>query len=55
MIKEEIKFQDSSVFEGMTSIRAIIAAYDTSFNNRRIKEIYYDKIALFRLRALSEF
>ena len=43
MIKEEIKFQDSSVFEGMTSIRALIAAYDADFNDRRIKEIIYDK------------
>ena len=27
----------------MTSIRALIAAYDTDFNNRRIKEIHFDK------------
>lgn len=43
MIKEEVKFQDSCVFEGMTSIRALISAYDSNFNDRRIKEIYFDK------------
>ena len=43
MIKEDIKFQDSCVFEGMTSIRALIAAYDSDFNDRRIKKILYDK------------
>ena len=43
MIKEEIKFQDSSVFEGMTSIRALISAYETDFNSRRIKEILFDR------------
>lgn len=43
MIKEEIKFQDSCIFEGMTSIRALINAYDDTFNDRRIKKIYYDK------------
>lgn len=43
MIKEEIKFQDSCIFEGMTSIRAIINAYDSNYNDRRILEIHYDK------------
>ncbi len=42
MIKEEIKFQDSSVFEGMTSIRAIIKAIDNNISDRRIEKILYD-------------
>ncbi len=42
MIKEEIKFQNSVVFEGMTSIRAIIKSYDNEINDRQIKTIYYD-------------
>lgn len=43
MIKEQIKFQDSCVFEGMTSIRTIINAYESDYNDRRILEIHYDK------------
>ena len=42
MIKEEIKFQDSCVFEGMTSIRAIIKSIDSGISDRRIKTIFYD-------------
>ena len=43
MQKEEIKFQDSTVFEGMTSIRAIIKANEEGIHNRKIVEILYDK------------
>jgi len=43
MIKEDIKFQDSTVFEGMTSIRAILKSRDSGINSREIKSIYYDK------------
>ncbi len=43
MQKEEIKFCDSCVFEGMTSIRAIIKAYDEGINNRKILKILFDK------------
>lgn len=42
MQKEEIKFADSTVFEGMTSIRAIIQAFDDGINDRRIEKILYD-------------
>lgn len=42
MIKEDIKFSDSLVFEGMTSIRAILKANEENINNRRITEILYD-------------
>lgn len=43
MQKEEIKFQDSCVFEGMTSIRAILASSETGINDRKIKKILFDK------------
>ena len=43
MQKEEIKFVDSTVFEGMTSIRAIIKGIDLGINNRKIIRILYDK------------
>ena len=61
MQKEEIKFADSTVFEGMTSIRAIIKARDSEFNDRKIEKILYDeeripKIAkeIGYLRAISQ-
>ncbi len=43
MLKEDIKFKDSCIYEGMTSIRALIKAYDLDFNNRRIIKILYSK------------
>ncbi|MBE6533569.1 MAG: RNA methyltransferase [Ruminococcaceae bacterium] len=43
MIKEDIKFQDSNVFEGMTSIRAIIKGGELGVNDRKIKKILFDK------------
>jgi 23S rRNA (guanosine2251-2'-O)-methyltransferase len=43
MQKEVSKFIDSTVFEGMTSIRAIIRGIDSGVNNRAIKKILYDK------------
>ena len=43
MIKEEVKFQNSVVFEGMTSIRAIIKANEEGINDRRISKILFDK------------
>jgi 23S rRNA (guanosine2251-2'-O)-methyltransferase len=61
MQKEDIKFLDSTVFEGMTSIRAIINAIDIGTNNRKIEKILYDKDKLAKihkeigyLRAVSE-
>ena len=43
MQKEELKFKDSTVFEGMTSIRAILRGIDSGVNDRRIIKIIYDK------------
>ncbi len=43
MQKEERKFCDSTVFEGMTSIRAIIKSIDNGTSDRKIKTILFDK------------
>lgn len=42
MQKEAIKQQSSLVFEGMTSIRAIIKGIDNGTNDRKIRTICYD-------------
>ena len=42
MQKESLKFSDSTVFEGMTSIRAIIAANEKKIHNRKITKILFD-------------
>jgi 23S rRNA (guanosine2251-2'-O)-methyltransferase len=49
MIKEKIKFQDSCVFEGMTSIRAIIKSIDNSVSDRRIEKILYDESRIAKI------
>ncbi len=43
MQKEDIKFQNSFVFEGMTSIRSILKGRDIGINSRKINKILYDK------------
>ena len=43
MIKEDVKFQNSVVFEGMTSIRAIIKGNELGYNDRKIEKILFDK------------
>ena len=43
MIKETTRFVDSCIFEGMTSIRAIIRSMDENISDRRITKIIYDK------------
>ena len=43
MQKEELKFMESTVFEGMTSIRAIIRGIDSGINDRKINQILFDK------------
>ena len=48
MIKESTRFIDSCVFEGMTSIRAIIRSMDESISDRRIQKIIYDKNKLHK-------
>ena len=61
MQKEILKFQDSTVFEGMTSIRAILRGIDSGINDRKIEKILYDKDKLNKiskevgyLKAVSE-
>jgi 23S rRNA (guanosine2251-2'-O)-methyltransferase len=61
MLKEELKFIDSCVFEGMTSIRAILRSVDEKISDRRIEKILFDKEKLKKiskeigyLRAVSE-
>ena len=49
MIKEDVKFINSTVFEGMTSIRAIIRAWDDGIAKRQIKEILYDAERLSKI------
>ncbi|MBO7196892.1 MAG: RNA methyltransferase [Clostridia bacterium] len=51
MQKEELKFQDSTVFEGMTSIRAILRGVDEGVNDRKITKILFDKD---RLKKISK-
>ena len=42
MIKESIKFENSTVFEGITSIRALVEAKRNGVNDRIINEVIYD-------------
>ncbi|MBQ8496574.1 MAG: RNA methyltransferase [Clostridia bacterium] len=60
MQKEAEKFIDSSLMEGMFSIRAILRAYEDGINDRTIKTILFDKAKmrskakeLSYLRAMS--
>ena len=43
MIKEEIKFQDSTVLEGLTSISALLGAREAGINDREIIKIMFDR------------
>ena len=49
MQKEELKFIDSNIFEGMTSIRAILRGIDSGVNERRIEKILFDKDKIKRI------
>ena len=42
MQKEESRFSNSTVFEGMTSIRAVINGGYSEKNDRKIEKILYD-------------
>lgn len=53
MKKEESRFAESTVFEGMTSIRAVLSA-DSSCNDRKIERILFDRArAESRAKELS--
>ena len=49
MQKEDLKFVDSTVFEGMTSIRAILRGIDAGVNDRKIVKILFDKDKLKKI------
>ena len=53
MIKEDIKFQNSTVFEGMTSIRAIISALDDGNNDRKIDKILFEKEKIAKIKKFN--
>ena len=61
MQKESSKFIDSTVFEGMTSIRALIAGIDSGVSDRKIERVLFDGARLGKiskdvgyLRAVSD-
>ncbi len=61
MRKEIDNFKDSTIFEGMTSIRSILRGCDKYVNDRKIEKILFDKSKLNKiskelgyLRAVSE-
>ncbi len=61
MLKEETRFVNSCIFEGMTSIRAILTAIDAGISDRKILKIVFDQEKLKKiskeigyLRAVSE-
>lgn len=43
MKKEESRFADSTVFEGMTSIRSVITAHENGINDRHIEKLLIDE------------
>jgi len=43
MKKEESRFAESTLFEGMTSIRAVLSAMDSGISDRRIEKILVDR------------
>ena len=49
MQKEDIKFKSSTLFEGMTSIRAVISGIDCGISDRKIEKIIFDKSNLKKI------
>ena len=55
-MKESDKFVSSNIFEGMTSIRSVLYAYQNSISTRRIVEILYsEKKSRARFKELNYF
>ena len=53
-MKESDKFVSSNIFEGMTSIRSVLYAYQNSISTRRIVEILYsEKKSRARFKELN--
>lgn len=42
-IKEEQRFISGNIFEGIVSFRALLSAYHSEFNNRKITKVYYSR------------
>ena len=49
MQKEETKFSDSTILEGMTSIRALLEGKKRGVNDRRILTVYYDETRMRKI------
>ncbi len=49
MIKESVKFQSASVFEGMTSLRALLRGRDSGVSDRPIHTVLYDREKLHKI------
>lgn len=43
MIREETRFQDSSLMEGMISFRAVINGMESGISDRKIEKVLFDK------------
>ncbi len=54
-MKESKKFEKSTLFEGIISIRALLSAYESETNNRKITEILYDKDKIIRTPKEYQF
>lgn len=52
MKKEDSRFGESTVFEGMTSVRACLFAWENGVSDRRLTTVYYDETKEKRLPAL---
>ncbi len=50
MLKEEERFLDSDIMEGMISFRAVIKAMENSLSDRKVRKVLVDKS---KVRALS--
>ena len=55
MIKEEIRFENSTVMEGMTSISALFAAREAGINDRTIEKILFDKEKKAKILVTTAF
>lgn len=56
MEKESSRFASSTIFEGATSISAVVSAAASSFNDRRVLRILYDKARTDKLsRTIAYF
>ena len=51
MQKESIKFESSTILEGMTSLRALFNARDEGINDRPILRVLFDENGKKRMRA----